>query len=103
MTIVHPLADVGLSIENFKCFGKGSGELDVFRPINVVIGRNNSGKSALIDAIELCVTQGKSFDRAKHARMSGTFKVKVSQPLDEESLASVFPQGARRGAPCSLV
>lgn len=45
-------------IKNFRCFNKQGVEID-FRPgINVTIGENNTGKSALIDALRLVFSSG---------------------------------------------
>ena len=90
MSSIHPLSNVGLSISHFKCFGEEGGGFAVFQPINIIIGRNNTGKSALIDAVELCITEGKSFDQRKHARPNSVFNVQVWQKLDEASLRPVF-------------
>jgi putative ATP-dependent endonuclease of OLD family len=39
----------GLKIANFKCFAKEPQGFDSLKPFNVIIGRNNSGKSSLLD------------------------------------------------------
>ena len=63
------------------CFQKDWVGFDRIEPINVVIGRNNSGKSHLLDLIEaLC--NNKLSDRGWQLRCRGV--------LDEESLASSF-------------
>lgn len=41
----------GIKIENYKCFDKLIG-FDEIKPINVIIGKNNIGKSSLLDIIE---------------------------------------------------
>ena len=38
-------------MENYKCFDEHIGFYEI-KPINVVIGKNNIGKSSLIDMIE---------------------------------------------------
>jgi putative ATP-dependent endonuclease of OLD family len=94
--MVHPLADVGLQIADFKGFGEPSG-FDSFKPINVIIGRNNSGKSALIDAIELCISQGETFKPLKHSRNGKPFKVRITQSMDESSLRRIFRDNTSGG------
>lgn len=40
-------------IENFRCFEKA--ELSDLRPINIIVGRNSSGKTALLEALFLAL------------------------------------------------
>lgn len=98
----HPLKGVGLKVSSFKCFGDEKAGFDEFLPINIIIGRNNSGKSALVDAMYLCTTSGKSYVPGMHARSNRPFKVSISQRLDEESLQRVFrPTASGGGVPGS--
>lgn len=46
-----PLENISLKCVNFKCFAAIEQGFDRILPINVIIGRNNSGKSSLIDLI----------------------------------------------------
>ncbi|MCH7663118.1 MAG: AAA family ATPase [Chloroflexi bacterium] len=41
-----------LKIKNYKCFGENPQGFDEIRPISLIIGRNNSGKSSLLDLME---------------------------------------------------
>jgi AAA15 family ATPase/GTPase len=43
------LGNVGVWIKSFKSFGPERAGFDIVKNVNVIIGRNNSGKSALID------------------------------------------------------
>lgn len=45
------LKDISVKIANYKCFREAQG-FEEIRPINVIIGRNNSGKSALLDLVQ---------------------------------------------------
>lgn len=63
------------------CFQKDWVGFDKIEPINVIIGRNNSGKSHLLDLIE-ALSQNKLSDRDWKLRCRGV--------LDEESLARSF-------------
>ena len=42
-----------ISFENYKCF-KGLTTINEIKPINIVIGKNNIGKSSLLDILEIC-------------------------------------------------
>ncbi len=54
---------------NFKCFGSEPQGFDEIKPINVIIGRNNSGKSALLVLIQHLTVEFKSFPKSYwHAR-----------------------------------
>ncbi len=45
-----------LKIRNYKCFGDDEQGFEKILPINIIIGKNNSGKSSLIDLIEYLVS-----------------------------------------------
>jgi AAA15 family ATPase/GTPase len=49
----------GITLENFKAFEAQSVEL---RPITVIVGPNNSGKSSLLAPVRLLVQTIQSFD-----------------------------------------
>jgi len=76
-----------------RCFRAGWAGFDTIKPINVIIGRNNSGKSHLLDLAEgLCSEKLKGRG----------WRYKCSGKLDEASLRRFFPehnsQGVLRGA-----
>jgi putative ATP-dependent endonuclease of the OLD family len=52
---VVPLSDVSLKCLNFKCFGEPMQGFDQIKPMNIIIGRNNSGKTTLLDLLEYAV------------------------------------------------
>lgn len=41
-----------VKVKNFKCFSDDEQGFDEFKSINLIIGRNNSGKSSLLDLVE---------------------------------------------------
>ena len=72
-----------------SCFKKDWAGFDIIKPINVIIGRNNSGKSHLLDLVEaLC--DGKLLDRGWDYRCRGV--------LDKNSLKRVFSENTSAGA-----
>ena len=48
-----------IKINNYKCFVADNEPqgFDVIKPINVIIGKNNSGKSKLLEALGKIITQ----------------------------------------------
>lgn len=70
------------------CFRKEWAGFDTIKPINVIIGRNNSGKSHLLDLIE-ALTQGNLAGRGWRNQCSGA--------LDERSLRAEFKENASGG------
>lgn len=65
------------------CFQGEWAGFDTIKPINIIIGRNNSGKSHLLDLVE-ALSQGKLKGRGWQYRCSGV--------LNEESLRSEFSE-----------
>ncbi len=53
-----------LFVRNFKCFGAELQGFEQVRRLNLIIGRNNSGKSALLDLVRFAV---RPFDLAGYA------------------------------------
>ena len=70
------------------CFQKEWAGFDTIKPINVIIGRNNSGKSHLLDLVE-ALSQGELGGRGWQYRCCGV--------LDEESLRGPFPEHISEG------
>ncbi len=70
------------------CFQKEWSGFDTIKPINVIIGRNNSGKSHLLDLIDE-LSQVKPDGRGWQYQYRGV--------LDEESLRGGFPDGNSGG------
>ena len=72
-----------IHFKGYSCFKENWAGFDTIKPINVIIGRNNSGKSHLLDFVEsLC--SDKPFRREWQYRYSGK--------LDEKSLKEVFSE-----------
>lgn len=77
-----------IHFKGHSCFKKEWAGFDTIKPINIIIGRNNSGKSHLLDLVEaLC--DGTINSRGWQYRCSGV--------LDEESLRSKFLENTSGG------
>lgn len=62
------LNDFSIKVRHLKCFGDQEQGFEEIKPINLIIGRNNSGKSTLLDLIEFVVTGAKDIpQRLWHA------------------------------------
>lgn len=49
-----PITDWSVTCSNYKCIATDTQGFAHIKPINVIIGRNNSGKTTLLDLIEYC-------------------------------------------------
>ena len=47
------MKNISIKISNYKCFGDEPQGFDEIRPINLIVGRNSSGKSSLLDMVEI--------------------------------------------------
>ena len=71
------------------CFQKEWAGFDTIKPINIIIGRNNSGKSHLLDLVEALCSKDKIDSQSWQYRCSGV--------LDEELLRIGFREDHRGG------
>ncbi|WP_224549136.1 ATP-dependent nuclease [Mesorhizobium sp. CA16] len=93
----HPLDAVSISAKNFKSFGNDMFPMLSFQPINILIGRNNSGKSSLIDLVDLFASGGQTYDATKHNVGGRPFTAYQSHVIDEPSLRKVFREDTSGG------
>ena len=77
-----------INFKGHRCFKDDWSGFSELKPLNVIIGRNNSGKSQLLDLVEaMCVN--------KLARPDWT--VRCTGTLSEQFLKVAFPEGRRGG------
>ncbi len=50
------MIDIEIKARYFRCFGEEPQGFDVICPINVIIGKNNSGKSTLMQLVQYVAT-----------------------------------------------
>ncbi|MCM8528136.1 MAG: ATP-binding protein, partial [Lentisphaeraceae bacterium] len=80
------MIDISVKVSNYKCFKELPGGFDCIKNINLVIGRNNSGKSSILDLIEhLC--------RNSPDKFTAEAKIEFIQILQENELRNEFPEG----------
>ncbi len=72
-----------IKFRGHRCFKKEWAGFDQLKPVTVIIGRNNTGKSHLLDLVQaLC---------EKKAHVSKKWDLRISGQLTEEKLRTVFP------------
>jgi putative ATP-dependent endonuclease of the OLD family len=86
---------VSLEFENYKSFGPGLTGFNSIAAINLVIGRNNSGKSALLDLVEFACKPAQIPPQLHHQKTPS--KVILTCPVTERSALATFPKTSSGG------
>jgi putative ATP-dependent endonuclease of the OLD family len=84
-----------IQIKNYKCFDSVGGGFDKVFPINIIIGKNNSGKSSLIDLVQFLVQTNKDFNLNGRENLSP--EVLITHLLTDKEISSVFSNTISRG------
>src|SRR2546426_937167 len=84
-----------IRITNYKSIGIDGGGFDAILPINLIIGRNNSGKSTLIDLVDYLVRPSE-LSSASHQSPLPRVTFSLVPPTDK--LRRVFSENASGGA-----
>lgn len=79
----------GIKITNYKCFKEPIGFNEI-KPINVIIGKNNIGKSSLIDMIEFNYNKELFFNACNQ---NNNLKLIIDKTISENDL-STFSKGS---------
>jgi putative ATP-dependent endonuclease of the OLD family len=93
MVMQDRLKKTGIKGANFKCFGVTAEGFEQITPFNIVVGRNNSGKSGLLDLIELVCDQAMPTRLARLRRGDGEPRIEVTVELSESDVEHMFPSG----------
>jgi putative ATP-dependent endonuclease of the OLD family len=91
------LKDFSVKIRNFKCFGESEEGFDEIKLINLIIGRNNSGKSSLLDLVDWLVKDTPKTIPSTLWHNGRQPEVIGESPLTEGELRKVFPKGTSGG------
>lgn len=91
-----------ISIRNYKCFGENSDWIQ-WKPITILIGKNNSGKSSIIEVLQqLTLNSDLNFTEEKYHRdIDGNLKVPevfVESVFEKELMNRHFPKGTSGGS-----
>lgn len=80
-------------VKNYKCFDETGGGFEKIMPLNIIVGKNNSGKSTLIELVEFLVNV------EKHPLYLGNnypkSSVLIIHKLTEDEVLSVFKRDSR--------
>jgi len=90
------LINFSVKVRNLKCFGEDEQGFEQIKPINLIIGRNNSGKSTLLDLIEY-VVKGHIDVPEGHWHDKKTPEIIAEAPLTETELNMVFRENGSGG------
>jgi len=88
------MKDISIKIKNYKCFGEEAQGFESIFPMNIIIGRNNTGKSTLLDLIQYATAP---YDLTPFSHKNGIPEVIFKLKLSEEDLKTVFKQGTGGG------
>lgn len=83
-------------IKHYKCFGEEEQGFDCIRPMNLIIGRNNSGKSSLLDLIEFLTKEKPEFQEIHHHQKHPP-EIILETSCAEMDLKRVFQEGTSGG------
>jgi len=88
------MLDILLKINNYKCFGEHFQGFDRIFPINVIIGRNNSGKSSLLDLIKYTISP---YDLSSLAHKNNDPQVIFESTISNEAIEKVVQPNVSGG------
>lgn len=74
-----------IKFEDYKCFKSGC--INNIKPINVIIGKNNIGKSSILDIFEMLYSK----------RKFGNTKIILEKELTDEDILRVFGKSTSGG------
>lgn len=84
-----------LTIKNYKCFDENGTTIETIKPINVIIGKNNSGKSSVIDIFKFLTINDNTFLKNKRNGLSA--ELEFEHILSANLIRQSFPAETRGG------
>ncbi|KAE9625496.1 ATP-dependent nuclease [Parasedimentitalea maritima] len=95
--LAHPLDGFALNVRGVKCFDEEGSGVFRFAPITFIIGKNNSGKSSVLDVLQECIqAQGQMF-KGPLSRVGATPYIEVERRPDANLLKRAFPADRSSG------
>ena len=89
------MIDIEIKARHFRCFGEEAQGFDAVYPINVIIGKNNSGKSALLQLVQYITTNLPLLNTLGYNRQSPT--VLIKNELSQANIEKVFSASTSGG------
>jgi predicted ATP-dependent endonuclease of OLD family len=83
-----------LKIKNYKCFGNEPQGFEGILPLNIIIGKNNSGKSSVLDMVKSFINE-EQFNRIKTNFPQMT--IVYDTELTENLINRIYPKNTRGG------
>ncbi|MDO6804112.1 AAA family ATPase [Wenyingzhuangia sp. 1_MG-2023] len=84
-----------ISLKNYKCFDNDGGTFNSIFPINIIIGKNNSGKSSLLDLVEFLTGENKSL--LTNRRNNHNTTILIEYILTNYEIERIFASNASGG------
>lgn len=85
-----------IKVKNFKCFGELPNGFECIKPVNLIIGRNNSGKSTLLDLVEYSTQEKMDVPPPLwNSNKKPEFIARID--LSEDNVKRVFPESVSGG------
>ncbi|WP_243359595.1 ATP-dependent nuclease [Fundidesulfovibrio terrae] len=93
---MHDIIGTSYQIKNYKCIGNNPTGFSSIQAINIIIGKNNSGKSSLLDTIGLItnITHGIAPDKLRGDQNP---TIIYNKQLEEHELRQVFRESTSGG------
>jgi len=89
------IIDNKITVKNYKCFDSTGGGFDRIMPINLIIGKNNSGKSSLLDLVNFIIKRDEGF--LELGRDGTKAEVFVEHTVTKDEIPKAFLQNYSGG------
>ncbi|WP_170330207.1 ATP-dependent nuclease [Ruegeria arenilitoris] len=87
----HPLSGFEVNGKGIKCFDNTGSGFFHFSPVSVIIGKNNSGKSSVVDLIDICIRRSSgNLVPDSQVRFEGTPAIEIKKPPSTQDLDQHF-------------
>lgn len=87
------IIEESIKVKNYKCFWEEASGFERIMPINIIIGKNNSGKSSLLDLIRFTIDGNREPINSSNSKA----EILVGHFLREEEIAVGFGRATRGG------